>query len=387
MIRAERQRLKAHNSDEALGMSGRFSRTAVSRTAAIVTLVATLLTEKKAGAALDERRGTAEGPTNAKAPLSLSALPPPAPNYTIPPLPALSLTTGAGAGGPEPASKPTKSRGATNTEVAAIGAAKAAHIAVDAVIATFARLKEFESKSHLLKWTFAIAATHTVFPMVGFLAGWEGNQLSSFFAPLVCASGVIACYKFLKDDLLPSIRGEKEEGAASISADPSKSTRENNRAFMNAVWLVSIDALYSGVITTSTNLQWSGLQAAVSFPYVGALVGGAVLTAGALTFSLKKRLTNVRGDDDLTRTSGRMAASFNAGVWAEVGIFNYFGAAAAYNFAKYSALALGAGSAVPAVGWIPIAAVAGLNTARLYRRYSSEVRKHQANEAREIVGL
>ena len=198
------------------------------------------------------------------------------------------------------------SPGATMTDYVLLNVVAASGMAADACIVTLAMYRWFVTPRRMLKWTSAIATTHTVFPMVGFSIGWMSAQIAStaWMTALYTGSTMVMAWLTLQ-----AIRQETTPDAEIATA-----TLDKHWAFAGLVMAVSYDALIVGVGKIPMTRDWTSTEIWLSFLLVGGVVGLWVALASLVARALAQ---------------ARLAVSelphwLTLGAMIEIGVFTFF---------------------------------------------------------------
>lgn len=203
----------------------------------------------------------------------------------------------------------------------------AAGIAADAMIATLSRFSSFHNRRAAVKWAAAIGLTHWIFPLVGFIGGWYAAiNVPLSAAVYLFGAGVMAWFV---STVVREAAGLTENGG-----DDNAGIWESRTHFWAAIWGVSLDALITGPGKTSATAAWTEVEVWLSFPIVGFLVFGFVMSATFFARLLQERYANPASSLHPTRHGAthrtardrwKLGVFFTVGTWFEILIFSYFG--------------------------------------------------------------
>lgn len=151
-------------------------------------------------------------------------------------------------------------------------------IGLDAAIATFIRYPNLTTSSQKYYWVVGVSATHTLFPMLGYLLAYFSIQLFPYLTPLIGLLAFILVFHYLYEEIFQE--GSNEEMRTWIT--------------MGLILAVSWDALWSGPAKSAQVVNWSQWMIWLSFIWVGVLVSILCMLSGYLS----KRLINKESLDD-----------------------------------------------------------------------------------------
>lgn len=190
----------------------------------------------------------------------------------------------------------------------------ASAIAIDACILVLLKFKDFATRTTALKWAGAVALTHSLFPLIGFIGGWAAIQLYDL-AVGVYSLGAVLLGLLIFMVLRDSVTYPRCEGAS----NGQLSTVTKLLGFWIPVLFVSWDALMSGPGKTVLLERYPQEFAWLSFLMVGLLVGLFTLCAGEVSRRIHKRW--IGGQLATAATLGRR---LTAAIVGEVVLFSFF---------------------------------------------------------------
>ncbi len=172
-------------------------------------------------------------------------------------------------------------------------------IGIDVAIATFVRASAMTNKHTVIKWVVGVSATHTLFPMIGYLLTYFSLQVMPIITPVVGVLAFILISVFLFDEL----KGGGE------------SDSHNNQGYISfaLVLAVSWDALWSGPAKSAQVVQWSDWMIWGSF----ILVGIVVMIISLASLYLERKICRTK----LTKFPWFLDVSR----WVQYSVINYFG--------------------------------------------------------------
>jgi hypothetical protein len=176
-------------------------------------------------------------------------------------------------------------------------------IGIDVAIATFIRAPAMQDKSVAIKWVVGVSATHTVFPMVGYVLTYFSLQALPLITPLVGVIAFVLIVLFLVDEL----KGLSEPN------------QEGERSYISfaLVLAVSWDALWSGPAKSAQVAGWPEWMVWVSFLLVGVVVTVFCLSSLYLAKKMSVLATKWRGST--------YSVVLDISRWVQYSVINYFG--------------------------------------------------------------
>jgi len=181
-----------------------------------------------------------------------------------------------------------------------------AAIAMDVMIATFTRARQFDSARKAASWTALVATTHTLFPMIGYYSVAFYLSTSTRFQSLIGASAAVAIGWLVVTSYLEWRSGVVEE-------------QHTNLKQLALVISVSWDALLSGPAKAAQAKGWSPSEIFFSFLVVGLVVFGATIASVYVALRYHRKMLGRRSDNQ--REAGFHIAAFAV----ELGLIAYFG--------------------------------------------------------------
>lgn len=133
-------------------------------------------------------------------------------------------------------------------------------IGIDVAIATFMRAHTMHNKRTVLQWVVGVSATHTLFPMAGYLLTYFSLQSLPLLTPII---GLIA-FSLIVHFLMSELRVTNFETGSESGQMPLIS--------FTLILAVSWDALWSGPAKSAQVVGWSDLMIWLSFLLVGVVV-------------------------------------------------------------------------------------------------------------------
>jgi hypothetical protein len=137
-------------------------------------------------------------------------------------------------------------------------------IGLDAAIATSGRARNLLDQRQALAWLAAITATHTLFPLVGYLGSYYGLQSQPALSPLI---GVLA-FALIAYFVLQELQTAKRSSVATDIPDLSSGWLVNGAMIVAVSW----DALWSGPAKSAQVVDWPEVAIWASFVIVGLTV-------------------------------------------------------------------------------------------------------------------
>lgn len=176
-------------------------------------------------------------------------------------------------------------------------------IGIDVAIATFMRAPAMADKKVAAKWVVGVSATHTLFPMIGYLFTYFSLQALPVITPLVGILAFVLIVWFLVDEFKGLSESDHESGHTYIS--------------VALVLAVSWDALWSGPAKSAQVEGWSEWMIWLSFLLVGIVVMAFCLSSLYLARKLCA-LSNMANDSLNPRL-------LDISRWVQYSVINYFG--------------------------------------------------------------
>lgn len=177
-------------------------------------------------------------------------------------------------------------------------------IGIDAALATFVRASYLKEPWQAAYWIGGVVATHTLFPMVGYLLAYLSVQYVPIVAPLVGVTAFLLVAHFLYGELIQSSEPQAS-GASWIS--------------IGLILAVSWDALWSGPAKSAQVLDWSTWMIWLSFLWVGVLV----LLLCVVSFYCGKRWMHLLKGN---------AVIMPYVLWLQFSVIGYFGLLALFRY-------------------------------------------------------
>ena len=140
-------------------------------------------------------------------------------------------------------------------------------IGIDVAIATGLRSSVLQQQRSATLWIIGVTATHTVFPMLGYLLTYFSIQTLPALTPVVGLLAAALIARFLWLELLCSETSESDSGSQLLVS-------------VGIILAVSWDALWSGPAKSAQVVGWSELLVWLSF----LLVGGVVMAFAVLAY-------------------------------------------------------------------------------------------------------
>ncbi|GAA6135656.1 hypothetical protein NBRC116188_24460 [Oceaniserpentilla sp. 4NH20-0058] len=132
-------------------------------------------------------------------------------------------------------------------------------IGLDAALAIFIRSAQLSSKKQKVFWVVGVSATHTLFPMLGYLLTYFGLQVFPLITPIIGIMAFILVAHFIFNEL---------------TQNSEDSEQSQGWLTFGLIMAVSWDALWSGPAKSAQVVDWSTLMIWLSFLWVGMLVSG-----------------------------------------------------------------------------------------------------------------
>lgn len=175
-------------------------------------------------------------------------------------------------------------------------------IGTDVALATLLRAKQLNTTKLCVFWIVGVSATHTLFPMAGYLLSYFSIQLVPALTPIIGVIAFACIFYYLKDELVSYVSGEENE------------SEENHLTLtLGLILAVSWDALWSGPAKSAQVIGWPELLVWLSFVLAGAIV--ALLAIVSLVFAKRNRF-------NFERTNQRFAWM---GYGLQYSVIAYFG--------------------------------------------------------------
>ncbi len=175
-------------------------------------------------------------------------------------------------------------------------------IGIDAAIATGARAKFMERRSHILGWIIGVSLTHTIFPMFGYLTSYFSLKFLPEITPIIGLIAFLLIAHFVKDEL-NSLREPNDSSVNERSVLVS----------LGIILAVSWDALWSGPAKSAQVVGWPEFAVWASFILVGLIV--AALTIISLV--LARYVKNIQ--------SNQWYFAQKYSQWLQLSVISYFG--------------------------------------------------------------
>lgn len=179
-------------------------------------------------------------------------------------------------------------------------------IGIDVAIATSMRAHTMQRKRTIIQWVAGVSATHTIFPMIGYLLTYFSLQSLPVLTPLI---GIIA-FALIAHFLISEIKANNEI---------EENTGNHNSLISFALILaVSWDALWSGPAKSAQVVDWSDMMIWMSFILVGCVVTFFCL----LSFYITKKASAQYFSFLPKKYKHR---SLEVGLWIQYSVIAYFG--------------------------------------------------------------
>ena len=138
-------------------------------------------------------------------------------------------------------------------------------IGIDVAIATFMQGSVLSNKKMRITWILGVSATHTLFPMFGYLLTYFSVQALPVVTPLVGMVAFVLISIFIIDEIKSSnnIENKQSNGLINIAL----------------IFAVSWDALWSGPAKSAQVVGWSEWMIWLSFVIVGGVVTAFCLSS------------------------------------------------------------------------------------------------------------
>lgn len=180
-------------------------------------------------------------------------------------------------------------------------------IGIDVAVATIARAGQLRTLRLAVIWIFGVSATHTLFPMAGYLFTYFSVQIMPGVTPLIGLVAFTCIFIYLKSELIQLARPETESDNTQLLVT------------LGLILAVSWDALWSGPAKSAQVIGWPEILVWLSFIVVGALV--SVLAMGSLKFAQVIQSYCARRD------------YINwFGLWVQFSVISYFGFLALFRY-------------------------------------------------------
>lgn len=172
-------------------------------------------------------------------------------------------------------------------------------IGIDVAIATGLRSSVLQQQRSVTLWIVGVTATHTVFPMLGYLLTYFSIQALPALTPIVGLLAAALIARFLWLELLCGETSESDSGSQLLVS-------------VGIILAVSWDALWSGPAKSAQVVGWSELLVWLSF----LLVGGVVMAFAVLAYRM-----------GLLVCRARFAGSWMMPLlqWLQYSVIGYFG--------------------------------------------------------------
>jgi hypothetical protein len=177
-------------------------------------------------------------------------------------------------------------------------------IGIDVAIATFMRANTMQNKRAVIQWVVGVSATHTLFPMAGYLLTFFSIQSLPVLTPIIGIIAFSLIAHFLIEEL--KINDEKND------------TEQVSFISFALVLAVSWDALWSGPAKSAQVVGWSDVMIWVSFLLVGIVVTLFCL----LSFFLAKQ-AHTQYSKFFSKKYARK--SLEVSQWIQYSVIAYFG--------------------------------------------------------------
>ncbi len=174
-------------------------------------------------------------------------------------------------------------------------------IGTDAAVATAVRAPFMRTTQVALVWIIGVSATHTIFPMAGYLISYFSLQQLPALMPLIGLIAFFLIVQYLQHEFASLLKADSE---------PQSTGQRYMLISLGLVLAVSWDALWSGPAKSAQVIAWPVLAVWCSFFVVGAVV--AIMTIIAFVLSRK-----------LQAVSWGHSESF--GLWLQLSVIGYFG--------------------------------------------------------------
>ena len=138
-------------------------------------------------------------------------------------------------------------------------------IGIDVAIATGMRSSQLRQQKTALLWVVGVTATHTVFPMLGYLLTYFSIQSLPVLTPIIGLVATALIARFLWDELMTEPHQDSGSHQLMVS--------------LGIILAVSWDALWSGPAKSAQVVGWSEWLIWLSFLLVGFVVMGFAVMA------------------------------------------------------------------------------------------------------------
>lgn len=179
-------------------------------------------------------------------------------------------------------------------------------IGADVAIATAMRANQLNTIKAIVFWVVGVSATHTLFPMLGYLLTYFSIQTLPVITPLVGLLAFVCIFYYLKS-----------EWQAGGEAEHPESTRL--MVTFGLILAVSWDALWSGPAKSAQVIGWPETLVWLSFLIVGILV--SLLAVGGLLSA--KAIGQKLSEKPLIEMSAQ---------WVQHSVIGYFGLLALFRY-------------------------------------------------------
>lgn len=173
-------------------------------------------------------------------------------------------------------------------------------IGFDVAIATVARAKQLHNFRIAMLWIIGVSATHTLFPMIGYLLAYFSVQLHPSLAPIIGIIAFTCIFLYLNAEIKQLSQAEQESNQSQLLVT------------LGLILAVSWDALWSGPAKSAQVIGWPELMVWGSFILVGAMV--SILAIVSLKFSRF-----------ISQYSEHNRYSSLLGYWVQYSVIGYFG--------------------------------------------------------------
>ena len=191
-------------------------------------------------------------------------------------------------------------------------------IGIDVAIATFVRASAMTNKHTAIKWVVGVSATHTLFPMIGYLLTYFSLQVMPIITPII---GMLA-FSLIVFFLFEEMKNINQ---------PSESDRGSFIGWV-LILAVSWDALWSGPAKSAQVSAWPDWIVYCSFLLVGVFVTMFCL----FSLYLGKRMFQKKNIN-----SWQSQKYLNFGQWVQYSVIAYFGLLALVRYTFSSSMHAG----------------------------------------------
>ena len=189
-------------------------------------------------------------------------------------------------------------------------------IGTDVAIATVLRARQLTTTRAIVYWILGVSATHTLFPMIGYLLTYFSIQVVPMLTPVV---GVIAC-GFIAHFLWQEMK--------QLAVDGESSTGDDRQLMVSLglILAVSWDALWSGPAKSAQVIGWPELLVWVSFLVVGMIVALCAISSWYLSQRFTSRSSAIPNSQcRRSKLAKVFSKAQGIALWLQYSIIAYFG--------------------------------------------------------------